>query len=63
MKYFWLYQIQYKTLVMFAKLSMLFFYIRVFRADPVFYFGTKCFMALIVVASLVFTIANIFMCW
>ncbi|KAH6682689.1 hypothetical protein B0J14DRAFT_130538 [Halenospora varia] len=62
MFYFWLYQIEYKFQVMFAKLVMLFFFIRVFRADTVFYNRIRVVMVFIVVASIGFATANVFQC-
>ncbi|CAG8980752.1 hypothetical protein HYALB_00013072 [Hymenoscyphus albidus] len=48
--------------VMFAKLVVLSFYCRVFRADNGFYIRTLCLIAVIIAATIGFVVANIMMC-
>ncbi|KAI7378358.1 hypothetical protein KC336_g19401, partial [Hortaea werneckii] len=62
MKYFYLYQICYKLIGAFTKLTFCFLYLRIFNNHKQFKYITYTVMALVGIGSLAFTIGTIFQC-
>ncbi|RMZ03711.1 hypothetical protein D0860_06696 [Hortaea werneckii] len=62
MKYFYLYQICYKLIGAFTKLTFCFLYLRIFNDQTLFHYITYAVMAIVTVGSLAFTLGTIFQC-
>ncbi|KAI7359135.1 hypothetical protein KC354_g9464 [Hortaea werneckii] len=62
MKYFYLYQICYKLIGAFTKLTFCFLYLRIFNNQKTFHRITYAVMAIVAIGSLAFTIGTIFQC-
>ncbi|KAI7098734.1 hypothetical protein KC340_g6557 [Hortaea werneckii] len=62
MKYFYLYQICYKVIRAFTKLTFCFLYLRIFKNKKTFHHITYTVMAIVAIGSLAFTIGTIFQC-
>ncbi|KAI7277520.1 hypothetical protein KC343_g6179 [Hortaea werneckii] len=62
MKYFYLYQICYKLIGAFTKLTFCFLYLRIFNNQETFHRITYAVMAIVAIGSLAFTIGTVFQC-
>ncbi|KAI7154698.1 hypothetical protein KC349_g7501 [Hortaea werneckii] len=62
MKYFYLYQICYKLIGAFTKLTFCFLYLRIFNNQKTFHRVTYIVMAIVAIGSFAFTIGTVFQC-
>ncbi|KAI7187531.1 hypothetical protein KC363_g5933 [Hortaea werneckii] len=62
MKYFYLYQICYKLIGAFTKLTFCFLYLRIFNNQKTFHRITHAVMAIVAIGSLAFTVGTVFQC-
>ncbi|KAI7226640.1 hypothetical protein KC330_g8742 [Hortaea werneckii] len=62
MKYFYLYQICYKLIGAFIKLTFCFLYLRIFKNQKKFHHVNYIVMAIVVIGSFAFTIGTVFQC-
>ncbi|KAI7278153.1 hypothetical protein KC345_g6110 [Hortaea werneckii] len=62
MKYFYLYQLCYKLIGAFTKLTFCFLYLRIFNNQRKFHRITYAVMAIVAIGSLAFTIGTVFQC-
>ncbi|GAB1738195.1 hypothetical protein NU219Hw_g2745t1 [Hortaea werneckii] len=62
MKYFYLYQVCYKLIGAFTKLTFCFLYLRIFNNQKTFHRITYTVMVLVAIGSLAFTIGTVFQC-